>query len=424
MLDDAASIAPDEATPWMRAVERASAIAWDALDVDIIRRFKDPWQCPAHLLWALAAERSVDIWNDNWPEWKKRSVIASAPHDHAIKTTASGIARYIEIADGRLIQAVTPPQGFVLAPNLTKEQWDAWIGRMPRVRITLAHTEGEWLPPSGIFLGHSALGDDFFSINDGPFLHGRRALLRTHAGGEDVPLEVSSVTTTSVRKPATDYERVVQPGRDANALVLGFGVLGDAFLGAEEVEPKIFTFALDRTYDHVESQLAVTAVDVGLEPQSVRYKRESDTGDAEGRHFLGDGALGVDVLGRNDGGELLADVLYLLDPAVAAPIVDGISFLGVSRLGMPAYNAELMVEAPKAIDTNEGFVLGVSVLGADPFVADDVSHLHFIMDAIVSAMALGDKILVTFETTKPLTLGDAVRLNSGAVLGDRIPAYL
>jgi hypothetical protein len=406
----------------MRAVERSVAGTWDDLDVGIIRRFKDPWACPAHLLNFLAYERSVDIWNSDWPEWKKRSVIASAPRDHRLKGTLAGIERYIAIADGRLAQSLTPPQDFFLATDLTKDQWDAWIDQMPRVRITLAHTEGKWLPPAGIFLDESALDCDHFVLNDGPYLHGRRALLRPRAGAEDVPLEVASVDTTVTRKAATDYERVVVPGEDANGLILDAGALDDAFLDGQVTAPRVYTYALDRTYDHIESVLALTMLDVGLDPQSVRYKRESDIGDAGCRLFLDDGAFDADVSGRNDGGELLADVLYLLDPEVAAPLVDAISFMDVSRLGMPAYHAELMIEAPKELEF--GFVLDQSVMDVDLMVDDDLGHIEFIMDAVVSAQALRDKILVTFETTKPLTLGDAVPLNTGARLGDRVPAYL
>jgi phage tail P2-like protein len=415
------SILPSNASPAMRAVEQVSGERWD-IDVDVIRRFKDPWQCPAHLLNFLAYERSVDIWNENWPEWKKRSVIASSPHDHRIKGTLAGIERYIEIADGRLAQSLTPPQDFYLASDLTKEQWDEWIAQMPRVRITLAHTEGEWLPPAGIFLDESAFDADHFVLNDGPYLHGRRALLRAHAGAEDVPLEIASVETTATRKAATDYERVVVPGEDSGGLILDEGALGVSYLDGQASQPRIYTYALDRTYDHIESLLALTMLDVGLEPQSVRYKRESDIGDAEGRLFLDDGVFDVDVSGRNDGGELLADVLYLLDPAVAAPLVDAISFMDVSRMGMPAYHAELMIEAPKELEF--GFVLDQSVMDVDLMVDDDLGHIEFIMDAVVSAQALRDKILVTFETTKPLTLGDAPRLDGGLSLGDRVPAYL
>lgn len=415
-------IVGDVATPWEVAHDYADWKSWQDYRAEEIRDTRDPWRTPSRLLPILAFDYSVDIWKDSWPEWKKRSVTASAPHDHRLKGTLAGIARYVEIADGRLVQSLTPPQDFYLSADLTKDQWDDWIAQMPRVRITLAHTEGEWLPPAGIFLDESAFDADHFVLNDGPYLHGRRALLRPRAGAADIPLEIASVDTVVTRKAATDYERIVVPGEDANGLILDAGALDDSFLDGQAIVPRVYTYALDRTYDHIESALALTMLDVGLAPQSVRYKRESDIGDAECRLFLDDGAFDADVSGRNDGGELLADVLYLLDPEVAAPLVDAISFMDVSRLGMPPYHAELMIEAPKELDY--GFVLDQAAMDADLMVDDDLNHIEFIMDAVVSAQALRDKILVTFETTKPLTLGDAVPLNSGARLGDRVPAYL
>ena len=80
MTAEFTSILPSSS--WSKAVEQASGERWDALDIDIIRRAKDPRTCPAHLLNFLAFERSVDIWDENWPEEKKRQVIADAPEDH------------------------------------------------------------------------------------------------------------------------------------------------------------------------------------------------------------------------------------------------------------------------------------------------------------------------------------------------------
>lgn len=422
MPDEFNSLLPNYTTPRERAIEQVSGERMDASDVDVIRRYKDPWQCPAHLLWALAAERSVDIWKEDWPEWKKRSVIAAAPEDHALKTAAEGIARYIAHADGELVEVLTPPQGIVLAPSLTKAQWDAWIARMPKLRITIAHGRAEWTPPLGIYLDFSALDDDCLSINQGPFLRGRRAKLRMPGAGEDIPLQVASIETTVTQRTVTDHERAVVPGLHANAVILNVGALDDAILDAIDVRPKVFTWSLDRSYDHVASALSLSMVPVGFDPLDVRYRRESDIADLDGKLALDDGALDADVLPWNASGELLADVLYLHDPDVPLPAAEAYSFLDVSRLGMPAYHAELMIRTMKKAQF--GFFLGDGMLGLEPLIPNDVAHLDFIMDAIESAQALGEKIRVTFETTKPLTLGDAPRLDSGLSLGDRVPAHL
>lgn len=58
--------------------------------------------CPATLLPWLAWKLSVDWWNENWPETRKRAAIAASPDIHMKKGTPSAIRKAIESLLARL----------------------------------------------------------------------------------------------------------------------------------------------------------------------------------------------------------------------------------------------------------------------------------------------------------------------------------
>jgi len=51
----------------------------------------DAWRCPAAFLPFLAYALSVDVWDDNWDEVKKRRTIAEAPEYHRRKGTRAAV---------------------------------------------------------------------------------------------------------------------------------------------------------------------------------------------------------------------------------------------------------------------------------------------------------------------------------------------
>lgn len=421
MADEFQSILPPNATPWERAVEQTSGERWDEIPVHLIRDFKDPWKCPAHLLNFLAFERSVDIWDENWGELKKRSVIASAPSDHRMKGTEAGIRRYLSIADADLIQVVTPPQGFAVTRNLTKSEQDASIAKHPKVRITLAQGRGAWDRPSGIFVGASPVGVHAVRANRGRALYGRRAFLVRE--GVSTPLQLSAVRSVEEQRAGVALERVVTPGKAGRGVIVARSPVGFGYVGVSNVRPEYFTFALDRSYLHSSSRLALTTVPVGFQPRDTRYYRESERGLLNGRMHVG-GVVGYCAVGRDRGGELLADVLYLHDPAVAAPRVRGRSFVGFSRISMQPHTAELLVDWRKTLKDRSAVVVGRSALGRDPIGKSDLQRRRLLLDAVASSKRLSDKITVSFQTTRPMTLGGGIPLDGSVRLGDRIPNHL
>ena len=419
-MPEYSSLVPDP-TKWERAVEQTSGERWLAVDPDIVRRSKDPWACPEHLLNFLAFERSVDIWDEAWDVPKKRAVIASAPADHRIKTTQAGIERYLEIAGAKLLQAVTAPEGFFASPDLTRQEWDAYIALHPKVRITLAEGAGIWLAPEGVFADHAFADVDFVSIDDGPVLRGRRAYLVKD--GVETPLQLATVVTSDTVATTTIIERVTVPGHGAAYAFDGEFFADDSFADAWDDPPRSYTYALDRQYVHSESRLELTAVPAGYLPRDTRFVRESLTGAGGPYMFAGD-FCEEGFAGDNDGGLLLADVIHLLDPAVSIPHTSGMSFADHNRVGFPAGHAELLVDWQETHIDQTYIVSDHSFAGEDHAAGDDTARRDFLLDAIVSSKKLSDRIGVTFQTMRERTLADGYRLDQSTPLGAPVPNRL
>jgi phage tail P2-like protein len=414
-----ATILPSNSTPLERAIEQTSGERWGDVDVDVIRRFKDPHTCPPHLLNFLAFERSVDIWDDKWDELKKRAVIASAPADHRLKGTLAGTRRYLEIAGAEIKQVVTRPQGFVLARRSTKEEMDAWVARHPKLKISLARYQGRAPRRAGIYIGRSAIGHTGLKVNAGPALARRVATLEHKGVSQD--LRLSGVTAEIEERAGVRFERVVIPGRLPRGLVMNRrGAIGRSPIGETGKRAKVFTYALDQAYDHRSSVLWLDTLSVGFVPRDTRYRRESSNGSI-GRRLASGRAIGRTAITRDRSKRLLADVLYLYDPDAAPLRRRGRSFIGRSRLGMPAHRADLLVDRKSRLRRNSGSVVGQGEVGRFLMRHHDASRSKFLLAAIASSKRLSDQVLVSFRTRRQRTLGDGIPLDGSVRLGGTIP---
>ncbi|OSN07207.1 phage tail protein I [Lonsdalea britannica] len=88
------SLLPPSATDTeIRLAEARSGLS--ALDVPL-RDIWNPDTCPVSLLPYLAWARSVDRWEESWPESVKRQVVKDAFYIHRCKGTISAIRRVVE----------------------------------------------------------------------------------------------------------------------------------------------------------------------------------------------------------------------------------------------------------------------------------------------------------------------------------------
>lgn len=162
----------------------------DDIDMDVIRRAKDPATAPAEMLPALAWEWSVDVWDPAWPVDIKRRVVAASPEVHRLK----GTRRSLQVALG----------SFFLDAAIT-EWWQAQPQVAPYT-FRVDFTFGSGLPS----------GQQWVDLSQGWLTLVYRAIVaakpvsRTFILGARVPTDLSPfyagavVATRMVVRPAVD----------------------------------------------------------------------------------------------------------------------------------------------------------------------------------------------------------------------------
>lgn len=85
-LTKRANLLPINATPLERSIADVDG-RLDDIAVEIIRNVRSPEDDPVELLKYLAWERSVDVWDPEWPEDIRRAVVKAAPIVHRFKGT-------------------------------------------------------------------------------------------------------------------------------------------------------------------------------------------------------------------------------------------------------------------------------------------------------------------------------------------------
>ncbi len=418
------SLLTDEAAPWERAMEKTSAERWP-LDWELLRTLYKPDLIPADKIAILAWALSVDLWDPSWPIEKKRSVVRQAIADHSLKGTVAGIRRYLEIEDSELVQLLAPPQRTFASRTITKEEMDAWLAQMPQLRVYLQSKPGDG---RGLdFTDEGFIAEDpgtpahaYARFDAAGAIYGRFPYLY-RPDGTLTPLKTAEVVETVESREGVDMERYMIPG------VGGFGFVGhayadDAFTDDDVVEPQAFTVALEQSYDHRSSSLSLTTASPGYRPIDVRFDRASEIGDGGPYLFAGDFLHPTFFVGFDEARWMIFDRIYLLDPTVAAPLVDALSFINHARLSMAPFTFEAMVDAKDTASPAAGFEGDfVGETFATPEVQTKIDRA---LDAVAVAKGYRDKGLVTFETTRPREWGDGLPMDSSVPVWSRVPATL
>ena len=416
------TLLPKSATAFERsltdAMERATDLPVPIADLAAVETVPGdfvPW-----LAWGL----STDLWDRNWSLEKKRSVAKAWYRLHRLKGTLAGTKQHLAFFDAKLIDYRIAPEGYFAAPSVPKEELDAYIERHPKVRILLGSARGSWGDVDGFIADHAFVGDATTHIDDAAFLYGRKAVLVER--GVERPLRVATFVDSHscCERGGVTIEQVRVPGKGVAFSHAGEFAADDSFADAFDDPPRAYTYTLPRKYRHDASRLELTRVPVGFQPREMRYRRESETGsDTAPAIFSGDFA-GEGFAGVNDALFLLADVIRLIDPQIASPVVNSGSFADYNRVGLPAHTAELQVDwqhkvpARSAVFSNETFV------GDDAVSPVSTVRRDELLAAIVVSKRLSDKILVTFQKQRPRTLADGIRLDRNMRLDEAVPNTL
>jgi len=127
------TLLPPQRTPLERELERGLHRVGD-LDVDALRRMRDPYKCSPEHLPFLAYGRGVDLWYDDWPEWRKRRITAEIYGMKGLKGTRPGLAKYLSFVDAELVESYIPPRA-VVAMTQPQSALAAWRARFAEIRL-------------------------------------------------------------------------------------------------------------------------------------------------------------------------------------------------------------------------------------------------------------------------------------------------
>jgi len=393
------------ATAYEIALADTDADRLQAIQAELIDDNYDPYRVQTRNLLFLAFAQGVTLWDDDWPEATKRAWIAIQWRFKAMVGTETAFRIALGLWGYTLEDVVTPPQGFYAGRDLTPEERSAWIAKMPQLRIRRELARGTAAPDEW-FAGQSFAGRDTVGADDSALLIGRRGFIRRN--GVDTPLQSVITSTTVVNKQVVDIERIDVPGLCSVGFIAGVDFAGDEhYAGSAELEAETLTIRKDLTYAAESTVYGITSVRPSFTPLDVRWTQVSDKGDGGPYFYAGQDFAGVEFTADDHAADLLYDVLYLFDPAVAGPMTEGMSFAGVSRVGIEQKTAELLIN----LHTKAGaldFIAGQTFVGEGYAVDDDGRDQDNALRACVAAKALRDTILVSFEAKRPLQAGDTV----------------
>jgi len=124
---------PKNATPLLQALSATGKrITQIPVPIDLVKR---PQETPSDFLPFLGWERAVDIWNPAWDDQTKRNVIQASIPLHFKKGTAYAIQEYVRYVGGKVLSWDKPPGKVFSGPSLTKAEREAWLSKLPQVRV-------------------------------------------------------------------------------------------------------------------------------------------------------------------------------------------------------------------------------------------------------------------------------------------------
>ena len=194
------SLLPRNSTAFERDLEDVLTARVESLAVDISATARSA-DCPAALLPWLAHAMSVDVWDDAWPEARKRSVIARSFAVHRRKGTLPALVEALEL---------------IFGAGVTITEWWDYEGVPGTFRLTIPGFEGpaqeallsrvvESTKPS-----HAHL--DRVGIRRAPVRAAHRVGIVRHAGRRAIYQPIPSLAVPSLAHRVGIARRVTRRG--------------------------------------------------------------------------------------------------------------------------------------------------------------------------------------------------------------------
>lgn len=134
-MTEVRSLLPPNASPVMRALSEVFTEASTLPAMDLAGMW-DPRRCPAGRLPSLAADLGVQLWKPEWPETKKRRVIARSIALMRRRGTVPAFAESLSFVGAELVQFRAPPQRAIVKRHPTLDEREAWARQFPLLTVT------------------------------------------------------------------------------------------------------------------------------------------------------------------------------------------------------------------------------------------------------------------------------------------------
>lgn len=370
-----------------------------SLDTDRLRRLWDPYRCHIDDLPYLAWSFSVDLWDTEWPEAKKRKVVADAVAHHRLKGTKAGVATYLDLVDCNLEDLIVPPARGYRIPAMTNDEFMSWLVHLPQIRLypyIIRDPAGEReFRTKDVYFRNV----NFREPSNGPNLYGRKASIYKNGAESFVKLEAMTELGGQIvervsfgDKSARDYHSV--------------GFRGQKFYQPTDAANNIVTVRLNPAASDLVS------VTPGLTPQDVRPTQiaEAHTAYAD-QHFHDYNASfrGKNFRCETDAARWIYDRVALHNKADLPAGLAVKSYRGHMRYGIQPFTAEAKVSVPMKRSPAQGF--GGRFRNGFR-IPTDMKKLDDACGAIVAAKPLRDTVLVDTVTHRVVRLKDRRRLGT------------
>lgn len=398
-MSEEVDLLPRNATEFERAVSLASAKGAD-LPAYLVSDVTDPWACPSELLPFLALERSVDLWDPEWPDARKRWVIAEQARLHRLKTTEAGFRAYLSLVGADLVRTITPRSDFFAAPAFGDDDRREWVRQFPEIRIRTFAKEG--FDRVSAMSGPADHADAYLGATDGPAFFaddglnpgealGRQAIL--YREGVEVSLLWSEVPTGDGRY----FEQIILPG-EAGGLWFADDVASQGFLDDPDTPNRIISFAA--APDEVIGGYAYNLVRPSLTPVTTWPERVTAEATDDVSLFADDVPIDLVWLVEPRARFRIYDSIRLFDMERATQLPVSTDFIDSARFRLDPYTAELTVRI-------EGHKPEAALEFVDDhLVEDNTLGLLNAVDAVRISQSVRDTIYLNSKAHSPVRFGD------------------
>ncbi len=396
------SLVPANSGTFVKIMSAAQIRAGDtrAALIDAITTLWNPWTCPASELPLLAWAWSVDIWNESWPETRKRTVVSESRAYHARKTTLAGYRMALGYRDAQMVRANLPRNAFFAGLAPTPESHEKWLSSLPEIRIYQASSR---IRPGrkGFFIGRR-----FARSIERVMWDTRRAELIRN--GSTTQLVISGLVRSPDGSILSEPERLLIPGPSVRKFRAG-GFVGWPVASGRVAGSRVVSLSYSMRSDQfLRNAISPSLTPVDVTPKYLAEPRPSGRGFFANRSRLRRGVR------FNDAESFLYASLRLADGSGAEIETTRLrNRVGHTRLRRPPFTAGFLVHAPRDRLPSIYPRGRIARSGPERLIAE-------LEGAIVSASAARDTVYMDINSTRAITYADLSHLPDDARYGRAI----